>query len=264
MSRDGKPIVVWGERKPTVEDGRFVYCPRLHVAVPGVSHEVVHALPAETGSAFLHPELAGAGKHLHLAFDVEGRLVYQRSGLAPQELSVKSVERIRIDATGKKVLVGAKSSDGRLTVYEKVGSKDFRILVRAKKVHEFDLVYAGGKPVVAWSGRTIRRLTVVTAGHRIPTRTPAEKVALGAQGKVAHVVFSTAAHLDCSTQGKDAGCLRAGVYHVGLKGRRIVHGTTQVQSGAASPYRIAVASHGRTVGVAMSRNGVTTLHQRRF
>lgn len=260
LGADGRPVVVWGERKPTTVAGRVVYCPRLHLAVPGGDAQLLRALPESTRSAFLHPEVERVGSALHLAYDVDGRLVHHVVGGAPAPLPVQGVRRIRMAAHGDRLLLGATTAGGRLTVFERSGDRPFRVLTKARRVHDFDVAYAGGKPVVAWSGGTVRRLTVLTEGRRIGTRTPAEVVALATDGPVAHVVFSTVARTTCGV----LGCLRSGVYHVGLRGRRIVHRPNVVHRGATSPYRLAAATHRGVLGVAMSRNGVTTLHQRLF
>lgn len=257
---DGRPVVVWGERKPTTVAGRVVYCPRLHLAVPGGTTQLLRALPESTRSAFLHPEVERVGSQLHLAYDVNGRLVHHRLDQVPVSLPVQGVRRIRMASHGDRLLLGATTGSGRLTVFERSGDRPFRVLARATKVHDFDVAYAGRKPVVAWSGGTVRRLTVLTDGRRIGTRTPAEAVALATDGSLTHVVFSTVAHTTCGVMG----CLHSGVYHVGLRGRRIVARPSVVQRGASSPFRLAAATHRGLLGVAMSRNGVTTLHQRRF
>ena len=186
--------------------------------------------------------------------------MHHRLDQAPVSLPVQGVRRIRMASHGGRLLLGATTGAGRLTVFERSGDRPFRVLARATKVHDFDVAYAGRKPVVAWTGGTVRRLTVLTEGRRIGTRTPAEAVALATHGSLTHVVFSTVAHTTCGVMG----CLHSGVYHVGLRGRRIVARPSVVQRGASSPFRLAAATHRGLLGVAMSRNGVTTLHQRRF
>lgn len=163
-------------------------------------------------------------------------------------------------AYGDRLLIGAGSDGGRLTVFEKVGDGPFRVLARSKAVHDFGVAYSGREPVLAWSRGRLRQLSLVIGGRLVNTRTPTEAVALATDGRLVHVVFSTVARTTCGP----AGCLHSGVYHVGLRGRREAIKASLVQVGSSSPFRLAADTSGRTLGVVVSRNGVTRLYQRSF
>ncbi|ABL79808.1 MULTISPECIES: hypothetical protein [unclassified Nocardioides] len=163
-------------------------------------------------------------------------------------------------AYGDRLLIGAGSDGGRLTVFEKVGDGPFRVLARSRAVHDFDVAYSGREPVLAWSRGRLRQLSLVVGGRLVNTRTPTEAVALATDGRLVHVVFSTVARTTCGP----AGCLHSGVYHVGLRGRRVAIKASLVQAGSSSPFRLAADTSGRTLGVVVSRNGVTRLYQRSF